>query len=194
MINLKNLAFDNGATYAKIERELDSYKSMSCDTNLYKVVATIYKEDPDAKVRFFQSEKLKEEKRIAEEEARDLIDAKKLMELHIRTCTELGFKPNTESMSYCLLTQQTRHDAKLEREQNEKNNIKLIKQAQGAEYRRQLAEQEREKQRRLESERRMLLDNMQKSIEKGVSAPGNINLPKTTHCTVGGSSILCTGN
>lgn len=181
MADLLNKAASMGADYVQITGEQDSYKSMSCETNLYKISAIAFKSD------MARLEKIKTEQAISQnvllDKQRD--QSKRLMAEFIETCQAMGFKLKTDGMGMCLLTQQTRHDAALDRQQRSQLAQESLEAQNQAEYSRAVEHQEALQAQRAAQEAAAMqgiMQNMQKSITPTT---------RTINCNTFGNNTQC---
>lgn len=185
--NLLNEAAKAGADYVQIISEQDSYKSMSCETNLYKISAIAYREDSSIKERMLYQQSLSHQEAIRKLEDEN----KKLMAGFIETCKAMGFKPETDGMGMCLLTQQNRYDSQENRKLQQQIANETAESQREAQYRSQIAAQEAaEASRTAQQDAAMqgVMQNMQNSINSAFPAKA---APRTTNCQMYGNSIHC---
>jgi hypothetical protein len=179
--DLKNKAAQIGADYVQVISEQGSYKSMSCETNLYKVSAVAYKEDPVRKKEFEDRLAASQEMAIRKEQD----EARRLMVEFMAICKNMGFKPDSDGMGMCLLAQQNRHDAALGRLQQQQLAEQSLTAQSQADYRRHIAEQEAAHAARLAQDAAVMQGVLQNGINSAFPAA------KTTNCNVYGNSINC---
>ncbi len=180
--DLLNKAASIGADYVQIIGEQDSYKSMSCETNLYKISAVAYRADEGLRKKLIEEQAVHEMQVLKREQEQ----ARRQMAEFVDGCKAMGFKTETDGMAMCVLTQQARYDAALNRQQQSQLAQEALEAQSQAEYRRQLADQESLRaQRSAQEEAAMqgLLQNMQKSL-----TPSN----KIINCNTLGSNTRCT--
>lgn len=181
MADLRNKAASIGADYVQITGEQDSYKSMSCETNLYKISAIAFKADAALKKKILAEQAASQDLML--QNGRD--QAKNLMAEFIETCQSMGFKLKTDGMGMCILTQQTRYDAALDRQHRNQLAQESIEAQKQAEYRRQIADQEALRAQRAAQEADALqgaIQNMQKSLTPST---------RTINCNTYGNNTQC---
>lgn len=179
--DLRNKAANIGADYVQITNEQDSYKSMSCETNLYKISAIAFKADLTMKEKILAQQSASQNLNLKN----DLEQSKKLMSDFIKVCQTMGFKLETESMAMCILTQQTRYDAALDRQHRSQLSQESIEAQNQAEYRRQISEQEALRAQRAAQEAAALqgvMQNMQKSLTPSTRTINCNTFGNNTHC------------
>jgi hypothetical protein len=186
--NLLNEASKAGADYVQITGEQDSYKSMSCETNLYKISAIAYWEDNARKNKILSQQSMTPQDRVK----KDQEETKQLIAGFIETCKSIGFKPATDGMGMCLLTQQTRYDSQVGRELQQQTAQEAAESQSYAQSRSQIVAEEAAQASRAAQQEAAIqgaMHNMQNSINNAlpIKAP-----PTNTDCKLYGNSMHCT--
>lgn len=183
--NLLNEASIAGAEYVVITSEQGSYKSMSCETNLYKISAIGYREDANLKAEAIARKSISEQENAKKQQQ----EAIQLMAGFIEACKAMGFKPETDGMGMCLLTQQSRYDAQVGRDLQQKLAQDAVEAQRDSQLRSEIATEQAAQINRAAQQDAAIQNSLQNSIKNAfpVQAP-----PTQTNCNTVGSNIRCT--